>query len=165
LGDTLNSLSLRTNTSVYELQQVNCLESFTLQIGQVIYLPFTPPTPTVTHTPTPRTPTPTPSRTGTPTATPRPPEIFGIVPDEGVNTAQTIVAIQGRNFEPDQEGFRAELRTGGTKVLLELGELRTTSSFEAIVPAGLPPDVYDLWVVNSDDQFDIRSSAYEVLSP
>jgi hypothetical protein len=165
LGDTLNSLALRTNTSVYELNQVNCLEIFTLEIGQTIYLPFTPPTPTITYTPTPRTPTPTPSRTGTPTPTPRPPEIFNNFPESGLTTEEVIMAVQGRNFEPDEAGFRVELRAGGAREILELGELRTTTSFEAFVPAGLPINTYDLWVINPDDQFDIRSSAYTVLPP
>jgi LysM repeat protein len=165
LGDTLNSLALRTNSSVYELQQVNCLEIFTLEIGQTIYLPFTPPTPTITYTPTPRTPTPPPSRTGTPTLTPRPPEIFSNFPESGHTTEEVIMAVQGRNFEPDTAGFRVELRTGGTREILGLGELRTTTSFEAIVPAGLSVNTYDLWVINPDDQFDIRSSAYAVLPP
>lgn len=165
LGDTLNSLALRTNSSVYDLQQVNCLEVFTLEIGQTIYLPFTPPTPTITYTPTPRTPTPTPSRTGTPTPTPRPPEIFSNFPESGRTTEEITVAVQGRNFQPDDAGFRVELRTGGTREILELGDLRTTTSFEVTVPAGLAVNTYDLWVINPDDQFDIRSSAYTVLPP
>ncbi len=165
LGDTLNSLSQRTGTSVYELQQVNCLEIFTLQIGQVIYLPFTPPTPTVTYTPTARTPTPTPTRTGTPTATPRPPEIFSNFPESGVNTEEIIIAVQGRNFQTDDENFRAEFRTGGSRIPLQLGDLRTSTSFEAIVPAGIAAGEYDLWAINPDDQFDVRSSAYVALNP
>ena len=165
LGDTLNSLALRTDSSVYELQQVNCLEIFTLEIGQTIYLPFTPPTPTITYTPTPKTPTPTPSRTGTPTPTPRPPEVFSNFPESGRTTEEVIIAVQGRNFQPDEDGFRVELRTGGTREILELGDLRTTTSFEARIPAGLPVNTYDLWVINPDDQFDIRSSAYIVMPP
>jgi LysM repeat protein len=164
-GDTLNVLAERTNVSVNDLQRVNCLDTFTLQVGQTVYLPFTPPTSTVTPTPTPKTPTPTPTPTGTPTATPRPPEIFSSEPDSGVNSNEIIIAIQGRNFQPESDGFRVELRTGGVKQNLLLGDLVTSTSFEAKVPLGLPPGTYDLWVINPDDQFDIRESAYTSITP
>jgi hypothetical protein len=160
IGDTLNSLAERTNTSVYELQRVNCLDTFTVQSGDKVYLPFTPPTPTATNTPTPVTPTPTPTRTGTPTPTPRAPEIFSSEPTSGGNSKEVIIAVQGRYFQSDQEDFRVELRTGGTKQKLVLGDLVTSTSFEARVPTGLAAGTYDLWVINSDDQFDIRRSAY-----
>jgi hypothetical protein len=139
---------------------VNCLDTFTVQNGDTVYLPFTPPTPTATNTPTPVTPTPTPTRTGTPTPTPRAPEIFSSEPTSGGNSKEVIIAVQGRYFQSDQADFRAELRTGGTKQKLILGDLVTSTSFEAKIPAGLAPGTYDLWVINSDDQFDIRRSAY-----
>ncbi len=67
LGDTFNSLATRTNTSVFELQEANCLRQ--IQIGDSLYLPFIPPTPTVTNTPTPGgAAPPTATRTGTPFA-------------------------------------------------------------------------------------------------
>jgi spore germination protein YaaH len=166
-GDTLNSLAERTDSSEYELYQVNCLESYTILPGQVIYLPFTPPTPTVTKTPTPVTPSPTPTRTGTPTATPHPPEISSNEPFEGNNTAEVVIAVQGRYFQTDKDDFRVEFRVSGTndRTPLTLGELKTSSSFEAIVPAGLAPGWYDLWVINPDDQFDTRRSAYRSIAP
>ncbi|MBN1994394.1 MAG: LysM peptidoglycan-binding domain-containing protein [Anaerolineae bacterium] len=162
--ETLNLLAERTNSSPYELYQVNCLDSYTIRPGQVIYLPFLPPTSTVTHTPTPVTPSPTPTRTDTPTATPRAPEIFSSEPGSGVNTEEVIIAVQGRYFYYDEsDGFRVELRRGGSKQGLLLGELKTNNSFEAIVPIGLLPGTYDLWVINPDDQFDVRSSAYTAI--
>ncbi len=160
VGDTLNRLAERTNTTVNELYQVNCLESYTILPRQIIYLPFIPPTPTVTTTPTPVTPTPTPTRTGTPTATPYPPEIFSNEPTSGTNTAEVIMAVLGRYFQPQEDGFRVELRLGTERMPLTLGQLKTSSGFEAVVPIGLPPGTYDLWVINPDDQFDTRRSAY-----
>ncbi|MBN1219677.1 MAG: LysM peptidoglycan-binding domain-containing protein [Anaerolineae bacterium] len=164
VGDTLNSLGERTNTTVNNLYQANCLDSFTILPGQVIYLPFIPPTPTVTNTPTPVTPTPTPTRTGTPTATPYPPEIFGNEPTSGTNANEVVLAVLGRYFQPHETGFRVELRLGTEKMPLALGELKTSSGFEALVPIGLPPGTYDLWVINPDDQFDTRRSAYTSLA-
>ncbi len=165
IGDTLNSLAERTDSTVFDLQQVNCLDSFTIRPGQVIYLPFTPPTPTATGTPTPVTPTPTATRTSTPSPTPRAPEIFSNDPNAGAISVEITLAVQGRYFRPDEDGFRVELRTGGIKYELQLGELRTATSFEAVIPAGLlEPGTYDLWVINPDDQFDTRRSAYTALN-
>jgi hypothetical protein len=155
--------------SVKELYDANCLDSFTVFPGQMIYLPFIPPTPTPTNTFTPvtptqtRTPTATPTRTETPTATPRAPEIISSEPDQGSVSEEVIIAIQGRYFQPDQEGFTAELRTGGRIQSLILGDLATSTGFEARVPKDIPPGLYDLWVINPDSQFDVRKEAYEAL--
>jgi len=160
-GDTLNSLAERTGTTPFVLYETNCLESYTIRPGQVIYLPFIPPTPTASSTSTPVTPSPTPTRTGTPSPTPRAPEIFSSEPTTGNISDEVVLAVQGRYFLPNEDGFRVELRSSGIKFDLVLGEIRTQSSFEAIIPANtLGPDTYDLWVINPDDQFDIRRSAY-----
>ncbi len=150
-GDTLNTLAARTGVSVYDLQQVNCLQNFTLQPGQVVYLPFNPPSPTPTATSTPVTPSPTPSVTPTQTPTPRPPEIFEIT----ISIARDKITIKGRNFEPDpSQGFRVEL-TGltGTLPPLDLGSLRSSTGFEVLIPPSLPAGDYDLRVINPDNQF------------
>jgi LysM repeat protein len=80
-GDTLSSLAVRYNISVYQLQQANCLTSTFIYAGQILRVPpivvyptFTPtfiPTliPSATPTDTP-TATPTDTPTATPTATP-----------------------------------------------------------------------------------------------
>ncbi|NJN94686.1 MAG: LysM peptidoglycan-binding domain-containing protein [Anaerolineales bacterium] len=130
VGDTLNSLAERTNASVYDLQQVNCFTNLTVQPGQTIYLPFTPPTPTITPTSTPVTPSPTPTLTGTPTATPRAPEIFTAEPA----VDRTTVFVVGRNFEVEQRGFRVELRGATGVTRLTLGDLKSSTSFEAKLP-------------------------------
>ncbi|MBI1880018.1 MAG: LysM peptidoglycan-binding domain-containing protein, partial [Chloroflexi bacterium] len=150
-GDTLDSLSRRTNTSVYDLQQVNCLQSFTIQPGQTIYLPFNPPTSTPTGTSTPVTPSPTPSRTGTPTSTPRAPEVFRA----DVSIDRTTISVVGRYFRPDEEGFIVELRGTTGAIPLALGRLRSSTSFEADLPppSNLPGGTYDLRVINPDNQF------------
>jgi LysM repeat protein len=165
VGDTLNSLSNRTGTTPFNLYEVNCLDSYTVVPGQYIFLPFTPPTPTASNTPTPVTPTPTPTRTGTPSPTPRAPEIFSSEPNVGNVAVDVILAVQGRYFLPDQNGFRAELRASGLRFELLLGDIRTQSSFEAIIPANtIGPGTYDLWIINPDDQFDIRRSAYTAVA-
>lgn len=149
-GDTLNSLSARTGVSVYDLQQVNCLSTFTIQPGQVIYLPFNPPSPTATATTTPVTPSPTASVTPTNTPTPRPPEIF----DWSVSLARDTITIRGRYFDPNSFGFRVELiGLSGTLPALELGQLRSSTSFEAKIPSTVPGGDYDMRVINPDGQF------------
>jgi len=53
-GDTLFDLSLRTDTTVRELQRANCLAGTNIRAGQGLYVPFIPtPTPTATATPSP----------------------------------------------------------------------------------------------------------------
>jgi hypothetical protein len=149
----LDSLARRTNTSVYQLQQVNCLQNFTIQPGQTVYLPFNPPTPTVTSTTTPVTPSATPSRTGTPSATPRAPEIFSAE----VSVDRQILSVVGRNFRPEEDGFEVELRGATGVTPLALGRLQSSTSFEAELPppADLPGGDYDLRVINPDNQFDV----------
>ncbi|MEW5956083.1 MAG: LysM peptidoglycan-binding domain-containing protein [Chloroflexota bacterium] len=160
-GDTLNSLASRTGTSVFELQQVNCLASFTLQSGQTIYLPFTPPTPTVTFTPRPtERPGPTPTRTPTAIA----PQIDSVAPSRVDNRQadeDILLTVVGRNFRPNEVGFKAEL-TGPQDVLLQLGETRSSTSFQAIAPAGLPTGTYAMVVTNPDDRVGIRQSAFTI---
>jgi hypothetical protein len=155
-GDTLNSLAARTNTTVFELQRVNCLDTFSLQVGQTLYLPFVPSTPTVTETPTP---------TSTPTATRERPQIIRVSPNSGEEGTEVTIVVEGRNFRPDDPDFSVELAGSETGVILVLGALRSTTSFEAIVPSTLPVGTYDLFVVNPDDQIAIRSSAYQVVAP
>jgi LysM repeat protein len=153
VGDTMNLLAERTGVSVYDLQRVNCLTNLTIQPGQTVYLPFTPPTPTITPTSTPTTPTPTPTLTGTPTATPRAPEIFTAEP----SVDRTTLFVVGRNFAVNESDFRVELRGASGTTPLALGNLRSSTSFEARLPLAppLPAGAYDLRVINPDEQFDI----------
>jgi LysM repeat protein len=80
-GDTLYSLAVRTRTTVYAIVQANCLVSYTIYVGQPLWLPSLPPprptatatlSPTVTDTPSaqPPTGTVTPTPGDTPSATP-----------------------------------------------------------------------------------------------
>ena len=160
-GDTLNSLASRTNTSVYELQQFNCLDSFTIQPGQTIHLPLTPPTPTVTYTPSPtRRPGPTPTRSPTPIS----PQIDSVVPnrvDAPAAEEVVIITVLGKNFKSREQGFRIELR-GPQSILLQLGEARSDTSFDALVPSGLPQGTYALVVTNPNDRAGIRQSAFTI---
>jgi LysM repeat protein len=95
-GDTLYSLALRYNTTVYAIVQANCLTSYAIYVGQILYLPPLPatPTPTVTHTPT-STPTATwtptliatPTDTATPTIEPTATDTPTTVPSTATSTA------------------------------------------------------------------------------
>ena len=76
-GDTLYSLSVRTRTTVYAIVQANCLTSYTIYVGQGLWLPSLPPPPPPTATPPPTVtdtpiPTVTPGDTPTPTLSPAP---------------------------------------------------------------------------------------------
>lgn len=148
-GDTFNSLATRTGISVFTLQQANCLTG-NLQSGQILYLPFTPPTPT---------PLPSPTATGTIlptlTATPTPfvPIITSVSPsrvDSGYSD-EVIITIIGRNFQTQAAGFRVELR-GPQNVLLALLGSGSDTSFDAVAPVDLPSGSYDVVVTNPDDR-------------
>jgi LysM repeat protein len=169
VGDTLNSLAQRTNTTVFELQQVNCLEPATILPGQIIYLPFTPPTPTPTNTPGP-TGTTRPTATHTPTAVA--PIVDGMAPSSvsDETAKQDIpVTVFGKNFQARSQGFRAELN-GPQFVQLEIvPNAGSTTSFDAIisVPAGgLPLGTYDLVVTNPFlDRAGFKAAAFTVGVP
>ncbi len=164
VGDTLNSLAERTGSTVFELQQVNCLESFTIQPGQTVYLPFIPPTPTITPTASATArPGPTPTRTATPIS----PQIDSVTPnrvDREAADEEVTITILGRNFRPREQGFRVDLR-GPASVQLQVGPGGTSTSFETIVPPGLPLGSYDLVVTNSDGRAGTRQSVYTIGPP
>jgi len=158
-GDTLSSLAERTNVSVFDLQQGNCLESFTIQAGQQLFLPITPP---------PKTATPTPRATATATIRPQStrtgvaPVISNVVPDRidaDANLQPVTITVLGRNFRPTESGFTVELR-GPQSLQLELGGSRTDTSFDAIVPANLTLGTYDVVVTNQNGRAGVRESAF-----
>ncbi len=158
LGDTFNSLATRTNISVFELQEANCLRD--IQIGNPLYLPFLPPTPTTTSTPTPSGASPpTVTRTGTPIA----PKISDVLTQQ--TDTEIIVIVKGENFRSREAGFRAEL-VGPTTITLTLGQARTSTNFEASapipdnLPAILPQGSYDLVVINPNGQLDTRTNVF-----
>ncbi len=106
VNDTLFSLARRTNTSVAQIQQANCLADTLIFAGQHLYLPFVPPPiPTVTERPSPEAteenpaaPSATPE--DTPIPTPETPDAPGpgdprlsIEPFDGpIGTTYTIIA-------------------------------------------------------------------------
>lgn len=74
-GDSLSALAQATNTTVERLQEVNCLETILLNVGQNIWLPFSPspaPAATPTAVPTGDNPPPPPPEPNPP-PTPLPP--------------------------------------------------------------------------------------------
>jgi hypothetical protein len=150
-GDTLNTLANRTGVSVFELQHANCLVNLTLQPGQVVYLPFNPPTSTPTSTTTPVTPSPTPSRISIPT---RPPEIFSAT----LSQQEQIITVVGRNFKVEDIDFKAALIGGGppNDNIVEIRNFKVRSSTGLVfaVPPDLPSGIYDVYVINPDGQFD-----------
>jgi LysM repeat protein len=157
-GDTLNDLATRTQTTVFDLQDVNCLDSFAIQPGQSLYLPTEPPPPTPRPEPTATgTRLPTPTRTSTP--------ITPIIREVLVRIDQTIpefrVIVTGENFRSREQGFRAEL-VGPTTFELQLGEARTSTSFEAFAPITdeLLAGEYDLVVINPDGRTAIRPRVF-----
>ncbi|MBN1935510.1 MAG: LysM peptidoglycan-binding domain-containing protein [Anaerolineae bacterium] len=100
-GDSLYDLALRHGTTIYEVQQVNCLSSGAVYAGQQLYLPALLPTATPTwtlvpsatltlpvETPTPTT-TPTTETTPTATATPLPEPTPTIEPTSTVEVTLT----------------------------------------------------------------------------
>ncbi len=152
-GDTLNTLSGRTSVSVFELQQANCLVNLTLQPGQVVYLPFNPPTSTPRPTTTPVTPSPTPTRTGTPV---RPPEIFSAT----VSQDKQTITVVGRYFEVDNPSFRVAFVGNNLPqdrvILAKDLRLKSNTGFVVTVPPDLSAGVYSLYVINPDEQFDFE---------
>ena len=159
-NEDLESIALRSGTSVFDVQQKNCMRDNNPEPGTVIYLPATPatvtPVPTSTAVPT-RGPTPT--RTGTPVA----PRIISVIARQ--TDSEIIVIVEGENLRTREQGFRAEL-VGPTVISLNLGQARTNSSFEASapIPADLPDTLprgaYDLVVINPGGQLDTREGVF-----
>jgi len=93
-----------------------------------------------------------------------PPIIQSVSPGSGFNNSEVTLTVEGANFQPQESGFSATLvAADGTETQLALGSLQTVTAFEAIVPAGLPPGLYNLVVTNPDGQFDMAVHAYESL--
>jgi hypothetical protein len=156
VGDTLNSLAERTNVSVHNLFVANCLQSYTVYPGAVIYLPFTPATPTPTVT---AMPTPTLLPTGTRTATPVAPRITDAIVKADVGANQVAVFGYGENFRPFQQGFRAEL-VGLTTIPLNI-QSGTSTNFEGRAPLDLLSlGDYSLVVTNPDGRAAIRNNVW-----
>jgi len=157
-GDTFNSLATRTGTSVFDLQEANCLR--TIQTGDTLYLPGVPATITPTKTATAIAPRPaTPTRTATPIA----PRIFTVIANR--TDTDIVVVVEGENFRSREQGFRAEL-IGPTTIPLILGDARTNTSFEASapippdLPADLPQGAYDLVVINPNGRLDTKEDVF-----
>ncbi len=157
LGDTLNSLATRTGVTVFDLQQANCLASYTIQPGQNIYLPMVPPTPTFTPVPQATgTRLPTPTRTATPVS----PKIGTALVQTDVSANVVAVFVTGENFRPQEQGFRAEL-IGPTTVQLQIGGAATSTSFEGRASLDkLALGNYDLVVINPDGRMDTRTQVW-----
>jgi LysM repeat protein len=157
VGDTLNILSELTNSSVAELQTVNCLDSFTIRPLDIIFLPFTPPTVTPTPLPAATRPlAPTPTRTSTPIA----PRINTTLVDVDLGENLVKVFVTGENFRSQEVGFRAELQ-GLTTIRLTLGDARTSTSFEATAPLDeLTLGDYSLVVINPNGRLAIKENVY-----
>ncbi len=157
VGDTLNTLAARTNSTVNELVQVNCLQSFTIRPGDIIALPYMPPAPTDTVTPGP-----TSTRGPTPTRTPTPvgPRIGGVTINVDLGNNLITAFVTGENFRSREQGFRAEL-LGFSTIPLQLGEARTSTSFEATAPLDqLDIGQYDLVVINPNGRMDVRENVW-----
>ncbi len=175
-GDTLATLAQRVGKTVYDLQQINCLKDSTLQPRQIIYLPMLPFTPTPTDTPTQvSTSTPLPKSAPSATFTPTPvmPFISSVSPSLGDLGQEVRLTIIGVNLGLLDErgptigrGFKVELRMvqprSGTivKELKVADAPRTSTNFEAIVPANLPEGCYDLAIINPNGRLALKEKAY-----
>lgn len=108
--DTLYALSRRFGVGIDAIRQANCLRSYTIYIGQALYVPPPPYvptpvptsvptiTPTPTHSPTPTgtaTPTLTPTRSPTPTGTTMPTPIYTPIPTETITPTLTPTPTEG----------------------------------------------------------------------
>jgi hypothetical protein len=154
----LNDLAERTNTTVFQVQQFNCLESFAVRPGQMVYLPFEPPPPTARPTPTVTgTRLPTPTRTSTPVN----PIIRDVVVRVNEEAGEIRLIVTGENFRSQEQGFRAEL-VGPRTIPLQLGQARTSTSFEATAP--LEEETltgeYDLVVINPNGRLAVRQRVF-----
>lgn len=127
-----------------------------------------------TPTPVPLLPAASPSSTPTipPTATttsseptPASPQINSIEPGFGEVEREVTIRIQGENFIPEDSSFRVELLGAGSRAILLLGDLRTGTAFEAVVPTTLPVGRYDLQVTNPDNRTTLKSAAFEIVQP
>ncbi len=84
------------------------------------------------------------------------PLIFDVLPSQGINISPTVITIIGMNFH------------AGLSVTLDSYPLnhirRSNQLINALVPAGLPPDTYDISVINPDGQSDTALNAFTVYS-
>lgn len=151
-GDTLYSLARRFGTTITAIIQANCLRSYTIYVGQQLYLPPLPPTFTPTATVTPEatgtpteTPTPTPSLTvtGTLTVTPTPTETGTPTPTAtsvvtGTPPTATPTATETATTAPT-ETPTATPEITGTPTPTATGEAPTPTATGTAAPATATP--------------------------
>ena len=82
-------------------------------------------------------------------------EIFEVSPSFGFSDEETAISVAGVGFKP---GLAARL--GGT--LLSAIQVVGEGLFTAVVPAGMEPGMYTLFVSNPDGQSAYRKDAFEV---
>jgi LysM repeat protein len=106
-GDTLYALSRRFGVGIEAIRQANCLSSYQINIGQVLYMPQPPlytstprPTSTLTPTPTPTlaptltsTAAPTLAPTGSPPPTPTDTPIPTVIPTTSLTPTATFTPV------------------------------------------------------------------------
>ncbi len=175
VGDTLDRLGARVGLSVADLFDNNCLDSFTIRPGEIIYLPFTPPTLTPTPTATTGTNVTPPRIPTTPAPTTNRPVIFDCTP--GLIRYELSLATPaltptpsnqrrdftctGTNLRPAAQGFRAELRgPNGQNIFQLLGGDGTT--LRGTIPTFPPEGSYDLIVTNPNGQSTIENNVLTV---
>jgi choice-of-anchor C domain-containing protein len=127
-------------------------------IDAVRVVPLDTPTATATSSPTAA---PTDLPTVTPTVTPGGLQLRMIIPDHGVNSQPTRVTVVGSGFSTQLPPTAYLVGTSGIFALNQLSVL-SSNIFEATVPAGLTPGIYDL-MVRSNGDTGILASAFWVL--
>ncbi len=153
-NDTFESLADRTDSSVVELQESNCLRN--IQSGDIIYLPIgNPPVPTEIPTSV--------GATKQPPATPKAPRISTVTVHQTGD--KILLIVTGENFRSQENGFIVKL-VGPTVITMTVGGAGTSASFEASasiptdLPVSLPVRAYDLVVVNPSGRLDVQEGVY-----
>jgi len=88
-----------------------------------------------------------------------PPQIVSVEPAKGLDSGPNLLSIQGSNFSPLAV---VELHRGATVIPLEGVLFIGSTHLRAVVPPGLDPGVYDLFVLNPDGFTGSLSAAYTV---
>ena len=90
------------------------------------------------------------------------PTVTAVAPDTGHNDEDTAVTIHGTNFI---DGVTAYLVQGDESYALTGLVYHSATELTAVVPAGLDVGVYDLMVINLDEQSATLVAGYTVIPP
>ena len=141
-SDTLSSLGQRTGTGWQQIQSANCLTSTIIFSGQMLYLPFIPPTLAVTNLPNPE-PSPVPAGPTNP--------LVSVSPTSGKPGTTFTITIDDfpRNQSITLEIVLIDVPVSIIKVLLTPDQ-NGDATFGYISPQDAKPGTYKVFAVSSD---------------